>query len=181
MAKKLPKKYLYGGFHEKVEKAENYFDKGFIIEGFTILFAVIEQRLKQSWLFYLRNQNGKKYYDDFEPRFSWEFPQIIRNYRELGIMNEDEYQKFTSFKSGRDKAVHYLPFPLETDKVDMPILKQEFKDGLKANDISFELQKKFPLIPEEELGKLGDFDKQLEWTKKEIEKTKEILKKKSQL
>lgn len=181
MKKKIPRRYLDGGYDQKVERAEKYFEKGFIIEAFAILFASIEQRLKQSWHNYVRNLHNKKYYDDFELKFTWEFHQITRNFRELDQLSEKEYQKFCNFKSGRDKAVHELPFPLESDKTNMKTLEQTFKNGLEANKIAKKLQNKFPFISEEEFGKTENHDKILIWLSKEQARVRLALKKKSEL
>lgn len=181
MLDKIPRKYVDGGFKDKLELSQKHFEEGSLIEAFTVLYAVLEQRLKQIWSHYVRDINKKKYYDGFELRFDWEFPQIVRSLRELGELTEKEYQKFANFKSGRDKAVHVLPFPLEDDKTNMNILNQAFKSGLEADKIAYALQTKYPLIPKNDLGKMDNSEKMDEWLKRELARTDEMMKRKSEL
>ena len=181
MKKRLPKKYVYGDYDTKKKRAENYFKKGNIIEGYALLFAVVEQRLKQAWLNFVRKQNNLKFTEEYELKFSWEFAQIIRVFYEFGIISKVQYDIFQSFKKGRDKAVHELPFPLQSDKTSMPSLRQSFNDGLKADRFALEIQKKFPLIREEEMKNIGSLDDALIWSKKQHIKNEEMARRRGKL
>ena len=63
----------------------------------------------------------------------------------------------------------------------MKTLTHSFKDGLKANEFALKLQKKFPTIPESEIGNIKNYDKIMLWLTKERQRVKRIVKKRTEL
>jgi len=126
----IPENYSYSNLKEYEKKAIESYEKGNIIEGFVLVYTILEMDLNIIWDTFVFSVLKKSIRPAHERK---EYSVLVDLLNEFEILDDNQCSILREFKIGRNKVVHNLPSHMKK-KPTTKFIDDRFNKGMKALD-----------------------------------------------